>query len=102
MIDVWKEKIAECMISDDTDDMFSYIYEIDGYIEEVFVSPDGELPGYLTEGGAAAAGMFAAGIMHCYSVDAIPFFTLKIVKNEAILNESLTCDGQPRSSCFDD
>jgi hypothetical protein len=99
IIDAWKNKIAECLMADYTSKNIHATNMIDGYVEVIFVSRDGELPGYLERGIAVAAGIFAAGILHCYTVNAFPLAIVKVVKNEALVGETPSCSQWPGGHC---
>jgi hypothetical protein len=95
IIDAWKNKLAEYMIPDYGSTDITGTDMIDGYIKAIFVSPDGELPGYLGRGEA-----IAAGILHCYTVDALPMATVKVVKNEASVGEEPLYNQWPGVTCW--
>jgi hypothetical protein len=100
IIDAWKHKLAEYMMPDYGSTDITGTDMIDGYIKAIFVLPDGELPGYLGRGEAIAAGIFAAGILHCYTVDALPMVTVKVVKNEASVGEAPLYNQWPGVTCW--
>jgi hypothetical protein len=72
-----------------------YTETVDGYVSGAFVSKDGVIPNSLGKGVGIASGIFWAGLLHCYTVDAIPMEPVKVVKNGAKVGEMPSCSQCP-------
>jgi hypothetical protein len=72
-------------------DYTTYSISVDGFVSGSFVTRDGIAPGSLSKGAAIASGIFWAGIMHAYIVDAVPFVQVNIVKNDTLMGDFPNC-----------
>jgi hypothetical protein len=100
ILNTWENTIIECFRMIRFDDGVGYSEMVDGYVPGAFVSKDGGLPGSLGRAAAIASGIFWAGILHCYTVDAIPMVTVKVVKNGAMVGETPSCSQWPGVTCW--
>jgi hypothetical protein len=73
---------------------------VDGFVGDQFVSAVGKLPGALDRGRAIAAGLFASGVLHVYSVDAIPVVRALIVKTNVVVARVETRCDNVQTNCF--
>lgn len=96
----WQKMIVSCApVAWVVWDGITYAEMIQSYVSGAFVTKDGQIPSSVGKGAAIASGIFWAGIMHAYLVDAVPMMPMKVIKENARFNELPACGTVPGFYC---